>query len=241
MATLLKAFGSFFTKHPLAGNGLVYGTLYVGAEFSQQTITRKILTNPPQSIDRPTLGRYAVMGTFVYAPILYNWFVEISQSYKMITSSNTHSFFSRLHYFCTPRKENETFCLSKVINCCCCSLTTCATVLYRWLDKTFPGTAKRIIVKKLLLDQFLLTPPLLVIFFTGMSLMERQSSITEECRQKFVPTFARSCLFWIPAQTLNFVLVPPKFRVVYVGSCAFAWVNILCWVKRQKMTSDLKV
>lgn len=43
MATFLRAFGRFFTKHPLAGNGLVYGTLYVGAEFSQQTITRKLL------------------------------------------------------------------------------------------------------------------------------------------------------------------------------------------------------
>ncbi|EDS27587.1 conserved hypothetical protein [Culex quinquefasciatus] len=69
-----------------------------------------------------------------------------------------------------------------------------------------------------------------------MALMERQPSIVEECKQKFVPTFARSCLFWLPAQTVNFLLVPPKFRVVYVGSCAFAWVNILCWVKRQKLT-----
>lgn len=181
MAQLLRAFSKFFNKHPLAGNGLVYGSLYVGAEFSQQTITRKFLMKPPQDIDKPTLGRYAIMGTFVYSPILYNW--------------------------------------------------------YKWLDKTFPGTAKRIIVRKLLLDQFILTPPLLVIFFTGMSLMERQSNILEECKQKFLPTFARSCLFWMPAQTLNFLLVPPKFRVVYVGSCAFAWVNILCWVKRQKMTT----
>uniref|UniRef100_A0A8D8F9K1 Mpv17-like protein n=1 Tax=Culex pipiens TaxID=7175 RepID=A0A8D8F9K1_CULPI len=107
---------------------------------------------------------------------------------------------------------------------------------YKWLDKTFPGTAKRIVLRKLLLDQFILTPPLLVIFFTGMAMMERQPSIVEECKQKFVPTFARSCLFWLPAQTVNFLLVPPKFRVVYVGSCAFAWVNILCWVKRQKLT-----
>lgn len=73
-----------------------------------------------------------------------------------------------------------------------------------------------------------------------MSLMEQKLSITEECRQKFVATFARSCLFWIPAQTLNFVLVPPKFRVVYVGSCAFAWVNILCWIKRQQIISTTK-
>ncbi|XP_055630141.1 mpv17-like protein [Toxorhynchites rutilus septentrionalis] len=181
MATLLRGFSNFFNKHPLAGNGLVYGSLYVGAEFSQQTITRKFLTDPPQDLDKPTLGRYAIMGTFIYSPILYNW--------------------------------------------------------YKWLDKTFPGTARRIIVRKLLLDQFILTPPLLVIFFTGMSLMERQSNIMEECKQKFVPTFARSCLFWMPAQTVNFLLVPPKFRVVYVGSCALAWVNILCWVKRQKMTA----
>lgn len=179
MASLLRAFGSFFNKHPLAGNGIVYGSLYVGAEFSQQTITKKFLTVPPQDIDKPTLGRYAIMGTFIYAPILYNW--------------------------------------------------------YKWLDRTFPGTAKRIVVKKVLLDQFIPTPLLLVLFFTGMSLMERKSNILEECKQKFIPTFARSCLFWIPAQTANFVLVPPKFRVVYVGSCAFGWVNILCWVKRQKM------
>uniref|UniRef100_A0A182J0I7 Uncharacterized protein n=1 Tax=Anopheles atroparvus TaxID=41427 RepID=A0A182J0I7_ANOAO len=76
MASLLKAFGSFFTKHPLAGNGLVYGTLYVGAEFSQQTITRKFLIDPPQDIDRPTLARYAIMGTFIYSPILYNCFIH---------------------------------------------------------------------------------------------------------------------------------------------------------------------
>ncbi|KXJ71302.1 hypothetical protein RP20_CCG020894 [Aedes albopictus] len=158
MAQLLRAFSRFFNKHPLAGNGLVYGSLYVGAEFSQQTITRKFLTDPPQDIDKPTLGRYAIMGTFVYSPILYNW--------------------------------------------------------YKWLDRTFPGTAKRIIVRKLLLDQFILTPPLLVIFFTGMSLMELQSNILEECKQKFLPTFARSCLFWMPAQTLNFMLVPRRVRGV---------------------------
>lgn len=65
-----------------------------------------------------------------------------------------------------------------------------------------------------------------------MSMMEGNPPF-EELQQKFVPTFARSCLFWLPAQTANFTFVPPQFRVVYVGACAFAWVNILCWVKRQ--------
>lgn len=69
-----------------------------------------------------------------------------------------------------------------------------------------------------------------------MSLLEQKEDILEECRQKFVPTFARSCLFWLPAQTLNFAIVPPQFRVVYISTCAFAWVNILCWIKRGQVT-----
>ncbi|PSN57646.1 hypothetical protein C0J52_05412 [Blattella germanica] len=66
-----------------------------------------------------------------------------------------------------------------------------------------------------------------------MSAMERKDDIFEECRKKLVPTFGTSCMFWLPAQTLNFLLVPPVARVVYVGSCAFAWINILVWIKRQ--------
>lgn len=143
---------------------------------------RLLQTSPPQEIDKPTLGRYAVMGTLVYSPILFNW--------------------------------------------------------YKWLDRTFPGTTKKIIIRKLLLDQFVLTPPLLVIFFTGMSVMEMKKDKLAECREKFLPTFQRSCLFWLPAQTINFLLIPPQMRVVYMGCASFLWVNILCYVKRQKMTSD---
>lgn len=139
-------------------------------------------TTPPQEIDKPVLGRYAVMGTLIYSPILFNW--------------------------------------------------------YKWLDRTFPGTTKKIILRKLLLDQFVLTPPLLVIFFTGMSIMEMKKDKFEECKEKFLPTFQRSCLFWLPAQTVNFLLIPPHLRVVYMGCASFLWVNILCYVKRQKLTSD---
>lgn len=143
---------------------------------------RRQQTSPPTEIDKPTLGRYAIMGTFIYSPILYNW--------------------------------------------------------YKWLDRAFPGTTKKIILRKLLLDQFILTPPLLVIFYTGMSLMEMQKHPFDECQKKFVPTFARSCLFWLPAQTINFLLIPPQFRVVYMGVASFLWVNILCYVKRQKLTLE---
>nr|XP_008197043.1 PREDICTED: mpv17-like protein isoform X4 [Tribolium castaneum] len=105
---------------------------------------------------------------------------------------------------------------------------------YRWLDKKFIGTSYKIVAQKLLLDQFLMTPQILVIFYVAMSIMEKKKDIFEECKQKIIPTFKSSCMFWLPAQTVNFLLIPPSFRVVYVGTCSFAWVNILCWIKRQE-------
>ena len=44
--------------------------------------------------------------------------------------------------------------------------------------------------------------------------------------------FQKSCMFWMPAQAINFLLVPQTMRVVYIAACSFAWVNILCIAKR---------
>lgn len=113
-------------------------------------------------------------------------------------------------------------------------------------------------MKKLLIDQFVMTPPFYVVFFVGkfdfiallhnfmfilirqltitlftvMSFLERKKDLLEECKQKFIPTFKTSCVFWLPAQAVNFMLVPPAARVIYVGMCSFVWINMLCWIKR---------
>ncbi|XP_013119185.2 mpv17-like protein [Stomoxys calcitrans] len=181
MSRMFNAVGSLFKRHPFLTNSAVYGSLYVGAEMSQQFLTKKVLVEKEslkEDIDYPTIGRYAVMGTVVYAPSLFQW--------------------------------------------------------YKWLDGTFPGTAKKVIIKKLVLDQFVLTPYLLTVFYTGMALMEGADDKFLELKQKFLPTFERSCMFWIPAQLFNFVLIAPRFRVLYMGVCGFVWVNILCWIKRQQ-------
>lgn len=36
---------TLFKKYPMASNAVVYGTLITGAEFTQQTITKKILVS----------------------------------------------------------------------------------------------------------------------------------------------------------------------------------------------------
>ncbi|XP_018895634.2 mpv17-like protein [Bemisia tabaci] len=168
-----------FQKRPMLANSVVYGTMCVGAEFSQQYVTKRILDKkaPPEPIDKASLARYTVLGTCINPNILYFW--------------------------------------------------------YKWLDKNFVGTAKKVVVKKVLIDQFCMTPPLYVIFYVSMSLMEGKRDLLAECREKFIPTFQTSCVFWLPAQAVNFMLVPPAARVVYVGTCSFLWINILCWIKRR--------
>ncbi|XP_057331168.1 mpv17-like protein 2 isoform X3 [Microplitis mediator] len=107
-------------------------------------------------------------------------------------------------------------------------------IWYSWLDKMFTGKTPKIVVTKLLCDQFVLTPPLIVLFFTSMSLMEgkNKENLLDECNAKFVKTFATSCIFWLPVQFVNFLVIPPAFRVLYVSVASFCWVNILCHLKR---------
>lgn len=63
--------------------------------------------------------------------------------------------------------------------------------------------------------------------------MEGKEDAFVELREKFMPTFLRSCCFWLPAQTLNFALIAPRFRITYMGLCGLIWINILCWMKRE--------
>ncbi|XP_037719653.1 mpv17-like protein isoform X1 [Drosophila subpulchrella] len=186
MARLFSGVRTLFRRYPIVTNSAIYGSLYVGAEYSQQFVSKRWLAPADErgDIDYATIGRYAVMGTAVYAPTLFFW--------------------------------------------------------YKWLDRVFPGTTKIIIVKKLVLDQFVLTPYLLSVFYAGMSLMEGSEDTFLELREKFVPTFMRSCIFWLPAQVLNFSLVAPRFRVIYMGVCGLIWVNILCWTKRQSLPVTAK-
>ena len=53
---------------------------------------------------------------------------------------------------------------------------------YLWLDARYVGQAALTIVKKMLLDQFVISPPILITFYTLMSIMEGREDITQELR-----------------------------------------------------------
>lgn len=112
---------------------------------------------------------------------------------------------------------------------------------YQWLERKFPPCkitgviTKHNILKKTLLDQFIFTPPLLILFFAGMAALEYAKNkpemwvkIKSELKDKLPPVYLADCAFWIPVQAFNFAYVPPTWRVLYIGIMSFVWLNFLC-------------
>ncbi|XP_014677709.1 PREDICTED: mpv17-like protein 2 [Priapulus caudatus] len=104
---------------------------------------------------------------------------------------------------------------------------------YRMLDHWMPGKALRILIPKVVVDQGVLAPCTLALFFAALGTLEGKSvaDVKKEIKQKYLTTYLVSWLFWAPAQLLNFYLLPPHFRTVYVGSVALIWTTFLSFVK----------
>ncbi|KAG8188926.1 hypothetical protein JTE90_014978 [Oedothorax gibbosus] len=106
---------------------------------------------------------------------------------------------------------------------------------YRVLDRALPATSSGAVAKKVLADQLISSTSCIAIFFTGMSILEGKEDIFAEVKAKFWSTYQVSCCFWLPAQALNFALLPPYSRVAFVGAASFVWVNVLCLLKRRRL------
>jgi len=107
------------------------------------------------------------------------------------------------------------------------------TKWYSWIDNKFPSKARAVVLKKVILDQFVFTPFVVIVFFVGMSYLEgkKGQKLFDELKEKGLKTFAMDCCFWIPATTINFIFVPPWLRVTFIGLASFMWLNVLCWIK----------
>jgi len=188
----IRQFRKLFTVYPIASNSIFYGSLFVAAEFLQQTwnkglikpmdskVAKNLEPKPYTRYDSGSIKRYAVWGTLVIPPIYQKW--------------------------------------------------------YHWLDNKFHLCEKSplnrgILAKKMVLDQFLLTPVILVLFFVSMNAMEGKSDWLKECKQKFWKTFGADCCYWLPVQALNFAYVPSDLRVAFIAVATFVWLNVLCWFK----------
>ncbi|EFN75766.1 Uncharacterized protein FKSG24-like protein [Harpegnathos saltator] len=209
-------------KRPLLFNSMVYGFFYTSAEFIRQSFTKPTT----QMVVKESETLVDTKG-----PILMR-IQKICKILDLVDEKKDTATRSTRDYNWPQLKRYAVYG---------CFLA--GPVLhgwYKWLDTYYSGKSTRIVLKKLFADQFIFTPPLLVLFFTSMSLMEAKSDIFRECQIKFPHTFQTSCGFWLPVQLVNFLLVPASLRVTYVGVAGFCWVNILCYLKNAPVVEHIE-
>lgn len=115
---------------------------------------------------------------------------------------------------------------------------------YGWLDKF---AAKKFIHHgvvayvggKILLDQFLMEPPNLVMFFTATGVLEGQTSteIKQKMSDELAETFLVDCCVWPVAQLVNFTLVPVHFQALYTNSVSCLWSAFLSYMSHRRVDS----
>ncbi|XP_014600686.1 PREDICTED: uncharacterized protein LOC106785058 [Polistes canadensis] len=209
---MLLKLSNFARRRPLLLNSMTYGFFYTCAEFAQQSYNKKFKINQPvstydvesQNIDKPI---------FLWLKKCNNFLGLLDNESSILTEEYNWPRLKRFAIY-------GFFLAGPLLH-----------GWYKWLDTFYKGKSIKLVLTKVFVDQFILTPPLVCLFFISMSLMESKSDILEECKTKFVKTFQTSCLFWIPVQFFNFVLIPPTLRITYVSIAALCWVNILCYIK----------
>jgi len=113
---------------------------------------------------------------------------------------------------------------------------------YIWLDKAVPGRGRGAVGGKVLLDQLLGAPFFAASFFLAAGLLEGRPlpACWREFCAKFPAVYAFDWLLWPPAQALNFSLVPPAYRVLYVNAVTVVWDVFLSYIKHCDQPSITK-
>lgn len=85
------------------------------------------------------------------------------------------------------------------------------------------------VFSKVALDQTLMAPCMTSLFFASMALLEgaRGSQVAEGVKAKLKPTLLANWTVWPIAHVINFALVPPAQRILYINVINIAWTAFM--------------
>lgn len=93
--------------------------------------------------------------------------------------------------------------------------------------------AWQITASKVVADEIMFAPVCATTFYLSVTAMEGRSAgeCVEQLRAEFVPTMLTDFCFWPWIQAINFALIPPQFRILYISCGSLAWNSVLSFLQ----------
>lgn len=107
---------------------------------------------------------------------------------------------------------------------------------YKVLDKFIIGKTVDMVIKKLILDQLIFSPIMIVTFFGSVALFEEHpiENFKLEVKDKFLTLYRAEWMVWPPAQVINFYFLPTRYRVLYDNTISLGYDVYTSQVKHCK-------
>jgi protein Mpv17 len=104
--------------------------------------------------------------------------------------------------------------------------------VYGWLERSFPGSSRGAVVKKVLVDQVAWSPvsTLLLFCFTGVTAGLAPRDICRAVSRSGVGVLLSAWFIWPLAHALNFAVVPARHRLLYVNVVQIMFNTILSFL-----------
>lgn len=123
--------------------------------------------------------------------------------------------------------------------------TVAGVICHNWyifLDKIIVGRSFDMIFKKLMLDQFICSPVIILSFFATVAIFEDNplENFNEEVKEKFWTLYKAEWVVWPPAQIINFYFLPTKYRVLYDNTISLCYDVYTSHVKHAKPVKEEK-
>ncbi|XP_052003667.1 mpv17-like protein [Xyrauchen texanus] len=223
---------AMFKSYPYICNVVGYTTLFATADLIQQSMMGTALHKG--TVHKQDEVGFTVTGKAeTDALTLYNSEIDSDGRKKSLEEKETLAPVQRvtqLHsidWAQTARVALVGFCFHANFN-------------YHWLrglERIFPGGGTKRVLLKVFLDQLIAAPTTISAFYIGLSTLEGADDPLEDWRNKFWTSYKTGVVYWSTMQAVNFSLVPPVARTVYVGGVSLAWTVFLCHFRQQRINT----
>ena len=85
------------------------------------------------------------------------------------------------------------------------------------------------VAPRLLLDQLAFAPCFIPAFVTSLLYLEGHPQPLAEAQSRWWSTLQANWRLWVPAQLINFAVVPIHFQVLFANGVAVCWNIYLSW------------